>query len=73
MEQTMRLRSNYIRVGANKEPLTLLFGPITQTKPSDWTTIDSGVTSDAGRWCRYSIQASEVGTPPAVGEQGWNL
>jgi len=70
MEQNYATQSNYIRVGANKEPLTLLFGPITQTKPSDWTTIDSGVTQTPAL-VPLQYQASEVGTPPAVGEQGW--
>jgi hypothetical protein len=69
MEQNYATQSNYIRVGSNNEPLTLLFGPITQTQPSDWTTILSGV-SQTPALVPLQYQASQVGTP-AVGEAAW--
>ncbi len=76
MEQNYATQSNYIRVGPNNEPLTLLFGPITQTQPSDWTTILSGV-SQTPALVPLQYQASQVnpnppvGPPPAVGEAAW--
>ena len=69
MEQNYATQSNYIRVGPNNEPLTLLFGPITQTQPSDWTTILSGV-GQTPALVPLQYQASQVGTP-AVGEAAW--
>jgi hypothetical protein len=62
-------QSNYIRVGPSNTPLVTVFGPITQTSPSDWTTILSGVTTKPAL-VPLQYQASEVGSP-AVGEMGW--
>ena len=70
MEQNYATQSNYIKVGASKQPLTLLFGPITYQQPSQWTTILSGV-SQTPALVPLQYQASQVGTPPAVGEAAW--
>jgi len=70
MENNYATQSNYITVGASKNPLTLLFGPITQTSPSDWTTILQGVKQTPAL-VPLQYQAYETGTPPAVGEAAW--
>jgi hypothetical protein len=70
MESNYATKSNYIRVGANNQPLMMLFGPITQTQPSDWTTILKGV-SQTPAIVALQYQSSQVGVPPAVGEMAW--
>ena len=68
MEANYATQSNYIKVGG--KPLTELFGPITYTQPSQWTTILSGVTQTPAL-VPLQYQAGQVGTPPSVGEQAW--
>jgi hypothetical protein len=70
MEQNYADQSNYITVGASKQPLMLVFGPITYQEPSEWNTILSGV-SQTPAIVPLQYQASQVGVPPADGEFGW--
>jgi hypothetical protein len=75
MEANYATQSNYIKVGASNQPLMPLFGPITYTAPNDWNasipgSILSGVTQ-VPAIVPLQYQASEVGTPAAVGEMGW--
>jgi hypothetical protein len=69
-EQNYATQSNYIKVGSSKNPLMLLFGPITYQQPSEWATILSGV-SQVPAIVPLQYQASQVGVPPAVGESAW--
>jgi hypothetical protein len=69
MEQNYATQSNYIRVGASKSPLTLLFGPITYQQPSEWNTILSGVSTPPAL-VPLQYQASQVGSA-ATGEAAW--
>ncbi len=62
LENNYYTQSNYIRVGANNNPLTLLFGPITYQQPSQWTTILSGVQGQTPAIVPLQYQASQVGS-----------
>jgi Glycosyl hydrolase family 99 len=70
MEQNYATQSNYLTVGPSKNPMTLLFGPITYQTPSDWTSILSGVNKTPAL-VPLQYQSYETGAPPAVGEAGW--
>ncbi|HEY1683918.1 MAG TPA: autotransporter-associated beta strand repeat-containing protein [Tepidisphaeraceae bacterium] len=62
-------KSNYIHAGASNAPLLPIFGPVTYTQPSQWTTIMSGTTARPDI-LPLQYQSQQVGSY-ANGEFAW--
>lgn len=62
-------KSNYIHAGNNNAPLLPIFGPVTFTQPSQWTTIMSGTTARPDI-LPLQYQSQQVGSY-ANGEFAW--
>ncbi|HWB55262.1 MAG TPA: autotransporter-associated beta strand repeat-containing protein [Tepidisphaeraceae bacterium] len=70
LRQNYFTKSNYIRTGSNNSPLMPIFGPITYTQPSQWSTIMAGSPGEAIDAVPLWYQSQQLGSY-AGGEFSW--